>query len=58
MHAAVEAGTEDGNVALARRAAGRQGGGRGTILLRNDRDESTAAISWRFGVRLLLALSE
>jgi hypothetical protein len=31
MHAAVEADTEDGNAALAGRAAGRQGGRRATI---------------------------
>src|SRR5260221_9959373 len=35
MHAAVEADTEDGNAALAGRAAGRQGGRRATILLRH-----------------------
>jgi hypothetical protein len=35
MHAAVEADTQDGNAALAGRAAGRQGGRRTAILLRH-----------------------
>ena len=35
MHAAVEAGTEDGNAALAGCAAGRQGGRRAAVLLRH-----------------------
>src|SRR5215472_5533030 len=35
MHAAIEADTEDGNAALAGRAAGRQRGRRATVLLRH-----------------------
>src|SRR5215472_5004543 len=35
MHAAIEADTEDGNAALAGRAAGRQGGRRAAVLLRH-----------------------